>query len=125
MKPELLLQLPRAIFRVLQRFFSNTLTLKDETFLFLGLVVVWLVGASKMAALLGETLLIVQNALPHLALDPLSTPMLVGLMACSGLMGLFIGGVSVTLWFTGRDLRRRGGLGGTPPAANLPATLPE
>jgi hypothetical protein len=121
MKPEPLRQLPQTLFGLLQRGFSNALTPKEETFLWLGLVAIWFIGIYKMVAELSKALLSVSGFL-HLA-DPLSNLMLVALMAFSGLTGLFFGGIAVVLWFTGRDLRRRGGLWASAPitGSSIPA----
>jgi hypothetical protein len=119
MKPESLQQLPRTILRMLQRGFSNTLTPREETFLFLGLVAAFVIG------LIASATLVYPHLLTFDRLHPEWEGRLTYILGIAFGLGAAVGGVTIMLWSTGRDLRRRGGLGGIPPAANSHATLPE
>jgi uncharacterized membrane protein YciS (DUF1049 family) len=119
MKPQSLQQRPRAILRMLQRGFSNTLTPKEETVLFLG------VAATFVISLIASATMVYPALLTFDRLYPEWEGRLTYVLAITFGLGAAVGGVVAMLWSTGRDLRCRGGLGGTPPGANPPATLPE
>jgi hypothetical protein len=119
MKPELPRQLPRIFLQALRRGCSNTLTPQEETFLFLGLVATFVIGLLISAALVYPHLLTFDRLYPEWE------GRLTYILGIAFGLGAAVGGVTIMLWSTGRDLRRRGGLGGIPPAANSHATLPE
>jgi hypothetical protein len=102
-------QLAKTVLELLRRIASNTLTLQEESALYLALVGLSLYGIGRMIGTLTDSFLIATNASSHLN-DPLASAMLVLLMAISGFAGLIIGAISTVLWIGGRDIRRRGGL---------------
>jgi hypothetical protein len=98
-------QLAKTVLELLRRIASNTLTLQEESALYLALVGLSLYGISQLIGVLTNVYAVASNLSPELLLAML--PMS---MAFSGLAGALIGAGSTVLWIAGKDIRRRGGL---------------
>jgi hypothetical protein len=98
-------QLAKTVLELLRRIASNTLTLQEESALYLALVGLSLYAIGRLIGTLTNVYAVASNLSPELL-----SAMLVLLMAISGFAGLIIGAISAVLWIGGRDIRRRGGL---------------
>jgi hypothetical protein len=103
-------QLANKVLELLRRIASNTLTLQEESALYLTLVGLSLYAIGRLIGTLTNVYAVASNLSPELLLAMLPT-----LMAFSGLAGALIGAGSTVLWIAGKDIRRRGGLWASAP----------